>query len=75
MQNIAPEADKTDEYHFHAKPAPKFEPPAEVSRQPLPVTVPQTPKFSAAGKAALQSWRRNRSRVNRLLVNILFTVT
>lgn len=32
-------------------------------RPPPSVTVPQTPKFSDAGKASLQNWRRQRSKV------------
>ena len=34
-----------------------------MERKSAPVTVPQTPKFSEAGKASLQNWRRGRSRV------------
>jgi len=65
-ENVAPINNEGNEYHFHAKPAPKFEVPHQPAK-PLRVTVPRTPKFSEAGKAALHSWRRPRSRVNSII--------
>lgn len=67
-ENIAPETEVVD-HHFHAKPAPKFDE-VNVERKSKPVTVPQTPKFSEAGKASLQTWRRGRSRSNGSLATI-----
>lgn len=62
---MPPSQEETD-FKFHAKPAPKFEAPHIEKKQPA-VTVPQTPKFSEAGKASLKLWRRPRSRVNKIL--------
>jgi hypothetical protein len=58
------EAENEQDHQFHARPIPKnvFEVP-NVERKPMPVTVPQTPKFSEAGKASLYNWRRQRSKV------------
>ena len=65
LQNVPPsEAENEHDHQFHARPIPKnvFEVP-NVERKPMPVTVPQTPKFSEAGKASLYNWRRQRSKV------------
>lgn len=63
LQNVPPASSEENEFKFHAKPAPKFDAPLD-RKQSIPVTVPHTPKFSDAGKASLQSWRRPRSRVS-----------
>jgi len=70
-ENIAPLNNESSEYHFHAKPAPKFDAPPKDQAKVLPVTIPQTPKFSAAGKASLRSWRRQRSRSNGSMSSIV----
>jgi len=69
-ENVPPATHDSSDYHFHAKPAPKFEVPHQVAK-PLRVTVPRTPKFSDAGKAALHSWRRPRSRSNGSVASVV----
>lgn len=70
-QNVPPRESEGNDFKFHAKPAPKFEAPSVERKQVIPNTVPQTPKFSEAGKASLHSWRerRQRSRVGFSLTN------
>lgn len=61
QQNIPPGEPEGNDFKFHAKPAPKFEAPS-LERKHIPPTVPQTPKFSEAGKASLHLWRERRQR-------------
>lgn len=72
QQNVPPCDSEANDYTFHAKPAPKFETPSLDRKQILPMTVPQTPKFSEAGKASLHSWRerRQRSRVGFIMYKL-----
>ncbi|EFX86820.1 hypothetical protein DAPPUDRAFT_312758 [Daphnia pulex] len=61
-ENVPPCDSEANDYTFHAKPAPKFEAPSVDRKQFIPPTIPQTPKFSDAGKASLYSWRERRQR-------------
>lgn len=61
-ENVPPRESEGNDFKFHAKPAPKFEAPSVERKQVIPNTVPQTPKFSEAGKASLHSWRERRQR-------------